>query len=205
MERRIIHLNIPLSEENVRALQLDDVVYLTGPAFNFLYDEYFQMIMDLIKEGKPLPMELNGTVAYHTGAIYVKRPDGGLSVRAVGSTTSSKYNALTPEFIELTGIRALIGKGGMDHKTLEAMKRCGCVYLAAAGGCSAIYAPKVELAGEFWPELTPICNQRLAFELKEFGPLFVSMDAHGNSIYEQCAQETEKQVDAIYKKLNIVD
>ena len=72
-------------------------------------------------------------------------------------------------------------------------------------GGFCIYAAKVTLAGEYWPELTPAYNQRLRLELNEFGPLLVAMDAHGSSIYEQCAQEIEKQVDAIYKRLNIVD
>lgn len=205
MNGRIVHLNIPISEEDVRSLRLDDVVYLTGTASTLFYDDHYRVIMEKIKAGESLPMQLAGGVVYHTGALYVKKPDGSYDVLAVGSTTSSKFNALTPEFIELTGVRAIIGKGGMDRATLEAMKKYGCVYLAASGGCSSIYAPKVTLAGEYWPELTPAYNQRLRLELNEFGPLLVAMDAHGSSIYEQCAQEIEQQVDAIYKRLNIVD
>lgn len=205
MERRELHLNIPLSEEVVRDLRVDDVVYLNGTATALFYDDHFQVIMDKIKAGEELPMELKDGVGYHTGAIYVKHGEGEYDMLAIGSTTSAKFNALTPEFIRLTGIRAFIGKGGMDAATLEAMEECGCVYLAASGGCSSFYAPKVKITGEYWPELTPVWNQRLRFELTECGPFFVGMDAHGNSIYDQCEEETRKNMAAIYGKLGVTE
>lgn len=203
MAGRVLHLNIPISGETTRSLRLGDVVYLTGTATTLFYDDHYHVIMDKIRAGEALPMLLRDGVVYHTGAIYVKGADGAYEMRAVGSTTSSKFNALTPEFIAMTGIRAIIGKGGMDKATLEMMKQCGCVYLAAAGGCSSVYAPKVEISGEYWPELSPLLNQRLQFELKDAGPYFVSMDAHGNSIYEQCARDVQERIPGICQKLKI--
>ena len=56
---------------------------------------------------------------------------------------------------------------------------------------------------DYWPELMPTDNQRLKFELNEFGPLFVAMDAHGNSLYEQYASVAQNNVPVIYEKLHI--
>lgn len=148
-------------------------------------------------------MNLNGGVIYNTGTIWRRTEDGRYDMRALGATTSSKFNQQTPPFIAATGIRAVIGKGGMDQATLDAMKQYGCVYLAIVGGCSAVYTPAAKLVDDYWPELMPVDNQRLKFELNEFGPLFVAMDANGNSVYAQCIDNAQKNRPAIYQTLGI--
>ena len=77
------------------------------------------------------------------------------------------------------------------------------MYLAIVGGCSAVYTPHARIVDDYWPELMPADNQRLKFEMNEFGPLFVAMDAAGNSLYEQCAHTAQDRLPLIYKKLNI--
>jgi len=200
---RTIHLSVPVSEAEIRSLQLDDIVYITGDAYVMLYADHYTHIMDLIKAGQPLPMELKDGVIYNTGVIYRKEADGRYDLRALGATTSSKFNAYTPGFIELTGIRIVIGKGGMDLPTLGAMQKHGCVYLAIVGGCSAVYTPLSEITGEFWPEFTPVDNQRLKLRIREFGPLYVAMDANGNSIFEECANHAQDNLPRIYSSLGI--
>ena len=200
---RTVRLHTPISEKDVRELRIDDVVYITGEAYSMLYADHYTLIMDLVKNGESLPMDLKDGVIYNTGTIYTRTAAGGYDLRALGTTTSSKFNEYTPEFIRLTGIRAVLGKGGMDRASLEAMKEYGCVYLALAGGCSAVYTPAVELEADYWPELMPVDNQRLKFRMKGFGPLFVAMDAHGNSIFEDCARSVRENLQAIYQKLGI--
>jgi len=200
---KTVHLHTPISEADIRNLWLDDVVYITGDACTMLYDDHFTLIMDMIKAGKPLPMQMQDSVIYHTGVLYRKKPGGEYDYRAVGATTSSKYNALTPEFIRLTGIRAIIGKGGMDDASLDAMREYGCAYLTVVGGCSAFYGPFAEVETDFWPELTSLDNQRLKLRLKKFGPLFVGMDTRGNSIFQKNAKLTKSRLAEIYKKLKI--
>lgn len=199
---KTVYLKMPLTEEDVRSLKLDDIVYLSGDAYTMMYLDHFSRLINMIKAGEPLPMELKGNAIYNTGTIFRRNEDGTYDFRAIGTTTSSKFNADTPEFIRLSGIRAVIGKGGMDQNVLEAMKECGCVYLAAVGGCSAIYTPHVEIEREYWPQRSWADNQ-LKLRLTDFGPLFVGMDAHGNSIYENCANYAQENLSAIYEKLGI--
>lgn len=200
---KTIHLHTPLSAEEIRSLELDDVVYLSGEAYSMLYADHYTLILDWMEQGQEIPMNLNGGVIYNTGTIWRRTEDGGYDMRALGATTSSKFNQQTPPFIAATGIRAVIGKGGMDQATLDAMKQYGCVYLAVVGGCSAVYTPAAKLVDDYWPELMPVDNQRLKFELNEFGPLFVAMDANGNSVYAQCIDNAKKNRPAIYQTLGI--
>lgn len=200
---KTVYLHTPVAEEEIRKLQLDDIVYLSGDAYSMLYADHYTLILDLKKEGRAVPMDLKDGVIYNTGTIWRRTPYGGYDMRALGATTSSKFNEQTPEFIRTTGIRAIIGKGGMNKSTLDSMKENGCVYLAIVGGCSALYTPAAELTDDYFPELMPVDNQRLKFHLKEFGPLFVAMDAHGNSLYEKCALNVKNGLDNIYKKIGI--
>ena len=200
---KTVHLHTPLSEEEIRSLELDDVDYLSGEAYSMLYADHYTLILDWMEQGQEIPMNLNGGVIYNTGTIWRRTEDGRYDMRALGATTSSKFNQQTPPFIAATGIRAVIGKGGMDQATLDAMKQYGCVYLAIVGGCSAVYTPAAKLVDDYWPELMPVDNQRLKFELNEFGPLFVAMDANGNSVYAQCIDNAQKNRPAIYQTLGI--
>lgn len=200
---KTVHLHTPISEEQIRDLALDDVVYISGEAYCMLYADHYTLILDLLDKGEKIPMELTDGIIYNTGVIWRRTPEGDYDMRALCATTSSKFNAQTPEFIARTGIRAIIGKGGMDKACLAAMQEHGCVYLAICGGCSAVYTPSAKIVDDYWPELMPTDNQRLKFELKEFGPLFVAMDANGNSLYEQYASVAQDNLPAIYEKLHI--
>ena len=201
---RVIHLKTPVSEEQIRDLRLDDEVYVTGEAYEMLYADHYTILLDKMRKGEPLPegMNLQGAALWNTGAIW-RHIDGERKLFATCATTSNKYNPYTPEFIKLSGIRMIIGKGGNDEASLAAMKEYGCVYLAIAGGCCAVYTPHCRIVDEYEPKSPPTDNQRLKYELDEFGPLFVAMDANGNSLYKDRADFAQENKPAIYKKLEI--
>ena len=149
---KTVYLTTPLKKEDIEALEIDDVVYISGDLYTMMYADHFTRIMDMIDAGEKPPMELEGAAIYNTGTIFRRMEDGTYDFRAIGTTTSSKFNHYTPDFIRKTGVRAVLGKGGMDKNTLDAMRECGCVYLALVGGCSAIYTCKVDrLEREYWP------------------------------------------------------
>lgn len=199
---KTVYLTTPLTEEDVRSLELDDVVYLSGEAYTMMYIDHFTRLMDMIRKGESLPMELKGCAIYNTGTIFSRREDGSCELRAIGTTTSSKFNAYTPDFIRLSGVRAVLGKGGMDRAVLEVMRECGGVYLAAVGGCSAIYTPGAEIEAEYWPQAS-WADTQLKLRLNNFGPLFVGMDAAGHSLYEESMSGAENVLPEIYQRLGI--
>lgn len=200
---KTVYLNTPIEEEQVRGLKLDDIVYLSGTVYVMMFDNQFEKLMEPIRKGEPSPLDLKGGVIYHTGTIYHKNEDGTYDFRAIGATTSMKFNRQTPEIIEKTGVRAIIGKGGMNREVLEAMKQYGCVYLSVVGGCSAIYTPHVaDITKEIWPQKSWSKNV-LELKLDQFGPMFVAMDANGNSVFEQVGNAAETNRGEIYRKLQI--
>ncbi len=201
---KTVYLTTPLTEEAVRSLSLDDTVYLSGELICMLYPFHFTKAIDLLKKGEKTPFPLvDGSAVYHCPAGFRKNADGTFDLRFVGSTTSSKFNAWTPEFLKLSGVRAVIGKGGMDTGVLSALKEHGGVYLAVAGGCSAIYTTGVEsLEAEYWPQPSWADNV-IRLRIKNFGPLTVAMDAHGHSIYEESGSAAQDNLPSIYEKLGI--
>ena len=130
-----------------------------------------------------LPEGLEGAVVFHCGPI-MRKTDNGWSVVAAGPTTSARMNALEPEFIRRFRIRAIIGKGGMSRDVSDAMKECGCVYLAATGGAAVSLAEGLaRCTGCEWGDLG-MAEAMWRFQAHRLGPLIVAMDAEGNSLYD---------------------
>ena len=200
---KTVYLSTPLSADDVNALELDDIVYLSGTAFTMMYPSHFTRVTELIDQGLEPPFTLSGNAIYHTGTIFRRNADGTYDFRAIGTTTSSKFNAYMPDFIRKTGIRAVIGKGGLDEATLAAMKECGCVYLSAVGGCPSIYTPGVQaLEHEFWPQPSWADNL-LQLRLNQLGPLFVAMDCKGNSIFSEITRQAQENLPNVYRYLHL--
>lgn len=193
-------LNLPISKDIVRQLKLGDVVYLNGE-FYTARDEAHHHALELINSGKKLPVSFSGSAVYHCGPI-VRKIDNGWESLAAGPTTSARMNSMEPEFIEKTGVCAIIGKGGMNKATLDAMKKFGCVYLAITGGAAILAAKGMKVKGVEWIELgTP--EALWILEGDNFGPLIVAMDAHGNSLYAELEARVQKNAESIRKKLGI--
>jgi fumarate hydratase class I len=172
---REIVLRPPLSEEEVRRLKVGDVVLITGVIYTGRDAAHHHLMQH------PAPMDLNGQILYHCGPVAVK-DGGGWTINAAGPTTSSREEPYEAEVIAKNGLRAVMGKGGMGPKTLEALKRHGAVYLNAIGGAAQYYARCIEkVEGVDLLELgTPEAMWHL--RVKEF-PAIVTMDAAGNSLH----------------------
>jgi len=90
-------------------------------------------------------------------------------------------NSMMPALIKKCGVRAIIGKGGVDAQTMRAM-RGTCVYLAAVGGAGAFYAKQLRVRGVKWLDLGEP-EALWTLEAKNFGPLLVAVDSKGSSLY----------------------
>jgi L(+)-tartrate dehydratase beta subunit len=70
------------------------------------------------------------------------------------------------------------------------------VYLAIVGGAAALETLQIEEIEEvWWEELMPECLWK--FRVKNFGPLIVAIDAHGNSIYSRVKQNAAEKMKAM--------
>lgn len=189
-ERR---LKTPL--ENVDDLKIGDIVYLTGMIVT-ARDKAHMRILEYVKEGKALPVNLSGGVLFHCGPLM--RQDKEWMPVAVGPTTSSRMNSLEPGVLEATGVKAIIGKGGMEKNVGKALTEHNAVYLAMPGGCAATASANIEkVEAVHWLEFG-MPEALWVFRVKDFGPLVVAMDCRGNSIYE----DVKKTVESNLKKIN---
>lgn len=183
-------LNAPLSDRDVRSLKLGETVYINGPVITGRDDVHIRAL-EYLDEGKEVPECLRGAVIYHCGPIMKKNGDRW-TVVAAGPTTSARMNSLEPRFIREFGIKAIIGKGGMDRATAEAMKKEGCVYFAAVGGAAVSLAEGLsQVVGCEWEDLG-MPEALWKFSAVRLGPLTVAMDADGNSLYEKVRQNIKR-------------
>ena len=182
---REIRLSAPISEEQVRALKVGDVVLVSGRMFTGRDAVHAH----LMKHDPPV--DLGGGVLYHCGPVVVKDGDGW-RVTAAGPTTSIREEPYQAEILKRYGVRVVIGKGGMGAKTLAGLKASGAVYLNAIGGAAQFYARCIErVEGVSLLEFgTPEAMWHL--QVRDF-PAIVTMDAHGGSLHRD-VEEASGQV-----------
>ena len=192
-------LNTPLSEADVKKLRVGDVVYLAGTIFT-ARDQAHKRALELWAKGEKPPIEMEGLAVFHCGPL-VRKVGEGWEIVAAGPTTSSRMDALQPDFIRGFKVRAVVGKGGMGKKTIETMMDEGCVYLACTGGAGVLAAKGIkEIKAVHWEDLG-MPEAIWVLEVEEFGPLLVAIDAHGNSLYEDVQKRVEENVSKIYAGL----
>jgi fumarate hydratase subunit beta len=192
------YLTLPLEERDVRSLKLGDIVYLSGEIVQLLSAAHKRAI-EMNKKGEPLPFELENRAIYHC-YTSLKEENDSLQCNFLGASTSAGVNYYEPEFIRTFRIRAVIGKGGMNLETLEAMKEVGCVYLAQIGGCCQLSTQAVSsVNGKFWEDLA--ANFGVQFTFNNLGPLIVGMDANGNSLYHQIQDKVEKNAKKVLENI----
>lgn len=192
-------IRTPLSANEVRQLRTGDTLTLSGIAHT-LRDEAHIRALEMHERGENLPFSLEGGAVFHCGPIMEQR-NGSWQVLAAGPTTSSRMNDLEPRFIEEFGPRVIIGKGGMSQRTLEAMERKGCIYLAFTGGAAVLAARGIRsVRNVHWLDLgMPEAVWEL--ELEGLGPLVVAMDAHGSSLYQKVNENVQANAIRLKERL----
>lgn len=198
-----IELTTPLSEEKVANLKAGDVVYISGTIFTARDRAHSR----IIEEGAPY--DIKGSVVFHAGPIIKMGSDeeekyednnnknnndpddktddnNSLNAKmvAIGPTTSTRMNPFQPAVLDM-GVKAIIGKGGMDNNTSQALIRNKSVYLAAVGGCAALYVNSITgIKNVHWLDLG-VPEAIWELEVEKFGPLVVAMDSKGENLYEE--------------------
>jgi fumarate hydratase subunit beta len=191
----------PISEEDVRKLKVNDVLYVTGTIVT-ARDQAHRRALEFFKQGKPLPVNLEGLAVFHCGPVVSKKGDKWTAV-AAGPTTSTRMDLFEDEFIKNFKVRVVIGKGGMGKRTTDAMAKYGAVYGAFTGGAAILAAKAIKnVKSVEWLDLgTP--EAMWVFEVEEFGPLAVAIDSHGNNIFMDVAKNVEANKARIYQKLGL--
>lgn len=171
-------LETPLKDEDISKLKAGDTVYLTGK----IYTARDSAHKRIIEEGAP--MDLEGVVLFHAGPIIKEDENGEYKIVPVGPTTSMRMNPYEPEVLN-RGVKAIIGKGGMDDNTQKALVDNNAAFLTAVGGCAALYVSSInKIDSVNWLDLgMPEAIWEL--DVERFGPLIVTMDSKNNNLYKR--------------------
>ena len=175
-------LTTPIKDEDLADIKVGDVIYLNG----YLITARDCAHTRLVKLGRQLPVDLKGKAIFHAGPIMVPRKDepGRFDVVSIGPTTSMRMEKFQKEFLEQTGVKVIIGKGGMGPKTTEGCEETKALHCVFPGGCAVVAACCVEEVEDVqWQELG-MPEAMWVMRVKEFGPLVVSIDTHGNNLFE---------------------
>ncbi len=171
-------ITTPLSDETIEKMRAGDRVFITGYLLT-ARDAAHKKLVDLIKEGKELPIDIRGQIIYYVGPTPA-RP--GKAIGSAGPTTSYRMDSYTP-LLHSLGLKGTIGKGSRSQEVKEALKKYKAVYMAAVGGAGALISKSIEAQEVVaYPELGPEAIIRL--KVKDF-PCIVINDMYGGDLYEE--------------------
>jgi len=176
-------LSTPLVSADLAELRIGDIVYLNGLLVTGRDDVHLR----IVRLKHSLPINLEGLAIFHAGPIMRETAGsktGTWETVSVGPTTSMRMESCQGEFLETTGVKLIVGKGGMGAKTAEACRRLGTVHTVFPGGCAVLAAARVEaVEAVHWLDLG-MSEAMWVLRVKDFGPLIVSIDTAGSNLFE---------------------
>ena len=197
-------LTTPIKDEDLEGLKVGDIVFLTGRLITCRDVAHRR----LIEQKRKLPVDLKGGAIFHAGPIVREKEGGGHEMVSIGPTTSMRMEKFEKEFIRETGVKLVIGKGGMGPETTAGCLENKAVHAVFPGGCAVLAATKVEeIEGAEWQDLG-MPETLWINKVKDFGPLIISIDTHGNNLFAQNNERLNKMkkpiLDRIKKEVGFI-
>jgi L(+)-tartrate dehydratase beta subunit len=184
-------IKTPLCDKDIADIRIGDIVYLSG----ILVTGRDAVYRRVAREGLMPPFDFSGSAIFHAGPIVRKitRPLNGAPIGSryelisIGPTSSIRMEDMSASFIEKTGVKIMIGKGGMGEKTAAACCARKVIHCVYPGGCAVLGAGQIDsIKAVYWEELgMPECIW--VMEARLFGPLIVSIDTLGNNLFTENA------------------
>ena len=196
MNKRV--LTTPIKDEDLADLKVGDVVYLTGHIVT-CRDVAHRRLIELKRE---LPVDIKGGAIFHAGPIVRKKADGKFEMVSIGPTTSMRMEKFERAFIKETGVKLIVGKGGMGPETEAGCKEFKAVHAIFPGGCAVLAATQVEeIENAEWQDLG-MPETLWVNRVREFGPLIISIDTKGNNLIERNKDKFNAKKGAIVDRIH---
>jgi L(+)-tartrate dehydratase beta subunit len=192
-------LALPAKPQDLAALELATVVYLTGRLYTAREGVYKKAVEE--GAGLPAPPEELGFANFHCSPAATLNADGSATVGAVTATASFRFGKWLDGFFALSRCNLILGKGGM---TSEIYKRSfvpnGAVYLTTVGyGTGALLGRGIRrVAATYWVEELGLAQAIWVLEVENFGPFLVDSDLAGNSLFERENAKIAPGIEALY-------
>lgn len=172
------NLHTPITKEDIKKLHIGDIVHITGTIYT-ARDAAHKRLVDLIKKGEELPLDLNGAIIYYVGPTPAKP---GNPIGSAGPTSSYRMDAYMKPIMEQGSIIS-IGKGPRSDETRSLIKEFGGMYLSTIGGAAASIGKSVKKRDLIaYPDLGAEAIQKL--EVEDFYAI-VSYDSYGEDLFKQ--------------------
>jgi len=170
-------ITTPLDDNKIMQLKAGDSILITG----YIYtgrDAAHKRLIELIKKGQELPIDLKGQIIYYVGPAPAKP---GYPCGSAGPTTSYRMDPYTPYLLD-RGLKGMIGKGLRSQEVIESMKKNKAVYFGAVGGAAALIARSIKKSEIIaYEDLGAEAIHR--YYVEDF-PAIVIIDCQGNNLYE---------------------
>jgi len=181
-----IRLSTTPAPAALAALELGDVVYLDGVVYTAREGVY----MRVIEQGEVLPLELprESAANFHCSPAATQHADGSFDLGAVTATASFRFSKWIDAWLELSGARLILGKGGMSPEDYQrSFVPHGAIYLTTVGyGTGALLGRGVKRVRDlYWREALGLAQAMWVIEVENFGPFLVASDSAGNCLFER--------------------
>ena len=197
-----VRLQTPVTPEALAELEIGSVAFLDG----MLYTAREGVYEKILTKGETPEVDFTKltNVNFHCAPAASQNDDGSYNIGAVTATASFRFAKYLDRWFSETGTRVIIGKGGMSQKHYnELYVPHGAVYLTTVGyGTGALLGRGiVGVEAVNWLDELGIAQAMWILKLKNFGPLLVESDIHGNSLFERNNLEVNERVEGLYEGL----
>lgn len=174
----MIRITTPLTDDVIEQLHAGDSVLLSGTVYT-ARDAAHARLVELLRGGEQLPIDLHGQIIYYVGPTPEKQ---GQVIGSAGPTTSGRMDSYTPELLAV-GLKGMIGKGLRSQGVIDAMQEYKAIYFAATGGAAAMLAKRI-ISCEVVAYDDLGCEAIRRLEVEDL-PLIVINDCYGQDFYLQ--------------------
>jgi len=200
MPLREITLSTTPTDEAIKDLRLGDIVYLDG----LMYTAREGVYMRALEDQANIPMELptQSAANFHCSPAARINDDGSFDMGAVTATASFRFSKWLPEWMDKTGAKLIVGKGGMTSKDYkDFFVPNGAVYLSTVGyGTGALLGRGIEkVEAVHWNEELGLAQAMWVIKCNKMGPFIVASDLDGNCLFERENAQIARNIDKAYE------
>ena len=197
---REVRLSTTPTPEAIADLQLGDIVYLDG----LLYTAREGVYARALEQHANIPIDLPYASAanFHCSPAANIRADGSFDMGAVTATASFRFAKWLPEWMEKTGAKLIIGKGGMSSENYKSyFVPNGAVYLSTVGyGTGALLARGIEkVESVHWNEELGLAQAMWVIRCNNMGPFIVASDLQGDCLFERENAKISCNLERVYE------
>ena len=194
------NIQLPMSRSDAESLRLGEMVTVSG----LLFTGRSRLHIRAIENDIYPPIDYSKiNCFFHVGPV-MKQENGQWQVVSCEPTSSIRFERYGADVVRKFNLRTLIGKTTMGPETAKALAEVGGVYLSKIGLSGNALRGQVKKVHDvhFLEELGKTeCTW--IYEVENFGPFFVAIDADGNNYFEELAREADAKMPEIEKTLGI--